>query len=274
MRIFSILATLALLAASPAPAQVTARYTGAFGPGMTVQVDERGHSRISVGNQMAVIHRDGIDYVVMGDLNGIFAVRQEDMIEAFAQQARRLFPEGSPSPSGAAAGPGEERRSRPAHRTVPSAPPPPPPGDSSPRTNGIETVGGRTGTVWTLAPAGDNDSSAGDFVVSDDPALAPIGRVIARQYGASASALSRMVPETSGLAGRSFSELYGPIFARGTIIRFGRLMRLESVDIGPIPGLGLRTPDRNADPRRVRSAHGLESGAGTLGRASHTFLAG
>jgi hypothetical protein len=238
MRIYSILATLALLTASPTPAQVTARYASAFGPGMTVQVDERGRSRISMGNQMAVIHRDGIDYVVMGDLSGIFAVRQEDMIEALAQQARLFAPERSQTESAADT---QQRGERQAPQAAPD-PIPLPPGFSAPRANGMETVGGRTGTVWTLAPPGEDNSLAGDFVVSDDPALAPIGRVIARQYGASAGALSRMVPGTSGLEGRSFSDLYGPIFARGTIIRFGRQMRLESVDIGPVPASAFELP--------------------------------
>ena len=214
MRIQPIIAAiLALLAASPAAADVTARYVSGTNMPMalTVQVNDRGDSRLAMGNQMAVLILDGVTYIVMADLSGTFAVRQEDMLAVMAEQFRAMSGE---------------------------VPMPPPEPDAEPRyqviERGTEVVGGRSGTVLALRASGQEDQPGLDFVVSRDPDLAPVGRAIARQYAGQAEGMRAMMMPALGTRGDYFTALQ-TIFERGAVIRMGRLMRLDAVDDRDLP---------------------------------------
>lgn len=203
MRISSIIAVLALLVATPAAADITARYAVSQGrmPAFIVQVNDRGDSRISSGNQMAVLTLGGVTYILMADLAGTFAVRQEDMMAAFAD----MVPV--------------------AARTAPAS------GDYRIVETGRETVGGRSGVVLALRSGEEEEPVSGfDFVVNADADLAPVGRALARQFSASADGLGAMLGNVPAFAANSAA-----IMSRGTVIRVGRLLHLESIDTGPVP---------------------------------------
>ena len=74
-----------------------------------------------------------------------------------------------------------------------------------------------------------------DFVVCTDADLAPVGRVLARQFATSRSMAGQVVgPQMASGVGGLFDGMVA-IFERGTVIRWSRLYRLESVDSHPIP---------------------------------------
>lgn len=227
-------AALLALWASPAAADVTARYVAGANAAlaMTVEVNDRGDSRTSMGNQGAVLTVNGETYLLMADLAGTFAVRQEDVFALFAAQARAMTSDIAAGPAAAA-----------------------PPDRSVAVRQGSEVVGGRTGTIWAVRSPGEESAARPggrarpgegggiDFVVSSDPDLAPVGRVLARQLGASVDGMNRMIGPGWGRFGAAMRS----IFERGTVIRFGRLLRLESVATGPVPA------DRFALPETVFS---------------------
>jgi hypothetical protein len=211
---------IAILIAGPARADVTARY--AMGPepnsmpAMVVEVNDRGDSRVVMGNAMAVLTLDGVTYLLMADLRGTFVARQDDAIAMVAEQARALM---------------SSQASTRSHET-------PPPRLSGPDAGtvqgGTETVGGRTGTIWWLRTGREASPTDMDFVVCTDPDLAPVGRVLAQQLAASRSAAGQMIgPEITNGRGGLFDGIVA-IFERGTVIRWSRLYRLESVDSHPI----------------------------------------
>lgn len=199
------------LAAAPAAADISARYVSPMTSAITVtvEVNDKGDSRVSMGNQMAVVTLDGVSYLLQADLSGVYAVRQEDWIAVQVAAMRAALP--------ADFGKGPEL----------------PPYEVT--EGGTETVAGRTGKVWWLrmkgepAPPGGSRPSGFDFVVSTDPDLAPVGRALANQMGQS-SAMMAEVAGPSGFMARSDS-----IFAKGTVIRMSRVMRLDSVDTKPVP---------------------------------------
>jgi hypothetical protein len=217
------LAAAASLIAAPVRADVTARYAMGFAPSglppMIVEVNDHGDSRINMGNNVAVLTLDGIAYILMADLNGTFVARQDDVLAIQVEQARGMLDQGDHQ---------ARQGTRPA-RTL---------AETSFRTvqGGSESVGGRSGTVWGLRPAGASATPADiDFVVNGDADLAPVGRALARQFASSRSAVMQAgLPQSSSAGAGSFDGLVA-IFERGTVIRWGRLARLESVDTHPIP---------------------------------------
>src|SRR3954452_13751493 len=84
-----------LLAAAPATADVTARYVNPGGlMTMTVEVNEKGDTRLSQGNQFAVLTLGGVSYLIASDLTGTYAVKQDDW---FAVNLKKLHEAMSPS---------------------------------------------------------------------------------------------------------------------------------------------------------------------------------
>lgn len=212
----------ASLASSPAAAaDITARYEfpAATGHMMTVQANDRGDSRLSFGERLAVVTRDGVSYLLMADLRGPFAIRQDEMVAAMAEMVRGMASDVAPPPE-------------PVEAVNPY----------SPTEAGTETVAGRTGTVWRISPPS-ADEAAGrrgpDIVISTDADLAPIGRALARQWVS-----GDFVSGNVGLAGSLafFPAAVRSIVERGTIIRMGTVMRLHSVEPGPVPDSAFTLP--------------------------------
>ena len=207
----------AILAATPAQADVTARFVGGGGS-MTVAVNDRGDSRTTQGEEMSFLTVGGADYLLVTDPLGAFVARTEDFTAIQAEDAR-------------------------AHRG-PDQPAPRPDGDPArsrfhPVRGGTETVAGRTGTVWVLRDSqGRPDLLTSAYVVSTDADLAPVGRASAYMM-AKAIAAARQRGE-SDPEGRD--EGINAIYALGTVIRQGGDFRLESVDTNPIPASEFALP--------------------------------
>jgi stage V sporulation protein SpoVS len=221
MRSKAIIAAIgALLVGGAAKAaDITARYVmPSIGNAvMTVQADDRGNSRISVDDESAVITTNGVSYVLMADRQGTLVVRREDMLAVQREVARTLV--------GAAPIP---------ERAEPRV-------DFSPPTEaGIETVAGRTGTIWVVLRADGPEADRMDLVVGADPDLAPIGRALARQFRESTFVVGAGV-DSLGLAGE-LPRAALSIVERGTILRYGDMARLQSVDTSPIPASAFTLP--------------------------------
>jgi hypothetical protein len=143
MRFKILAAALLMLLPAPALADVTASYTAGSAV-FTVEVDDGGNTRAGIDGRFVLIHRDGIDYVVMYDHDGVPHV-------ARAGEALAGFAEKTPPP---------DRK----WRTELSA-------------EGDATVAGHSGSVWRFGPAGELPL---EFVMSADPTLAPVGQLLAR----------------------------------------------------------------------------------------------
>lgn len=228
MRTRLIIALAVAAAATPAAADVTAHYVAgpvANGvPLMTIEVNDRGDTRVAMGNRSAVLTVDGVTYLVQADLGGVYVARQDDFLAVSIENARTMMgPDFHP----------------PAHPSRPASAEPEP---LRVVQGGTETVGGRTGTVWQLRDAHARPGVAGfDFVVSTDPDLAPIGRLLADQNRASREGLRQLVG-TEAIDSTGFFSGIADIFSRGTVIRMGRIMRLDSVDTRPIPAADFVLP--------------------------------
>lgn len=203
-----------IFASTPAMADITATYRVSDGrmPDMIIRVTDDGDSRLTSGSQMAVLTVNGETYVIMSDLNGVFAVRQADMVAAFADLLPADFRndvEQTEIPS-------------PSYEIVES---------------GTEMVGGREGTVLAVRQDAEEPEITERYVINRDSDLAPIGTALARQFAGS----------MEGFRGVQVLQNYGAhildIFSRGTVIRLGNLFRLESIDTNPIPRSELALPD-------------------------------
>jgi hypothetical protein len=97
---------------------------------------------------------------------------------------------------------------------------------------GEQTVGGRKGRVYHISGfAGDDPAKAMDYVISTDPALAPVGHALEQFMNAA------LVP-AAVLMGSAIPELLGEtreIFALGTPIDISGRFRLDHVEAVDIP---------------------------------------
>lgn len=220
-RLIWIFVALVVFVPSRAVADVTARYTGRTGPDMVIAINDRGDSRIAMGNQMALLTLDGTAYLIMADLGGTYLVAFDDAVAVMGDQVRTMMD----------------------GRAMPPIRPDSPAFRMTAVEGGTETVGGRSGTVWTLLPADAPDDSEGwfDVVTSADPDLAPIGRVVVALFGKSTDAMHGLMGPAAGPID-GLGETLRSILERGTPIRFGRLLRLESVDFSPIPASTFALP--------------------------------
>jgi hypothetical protein len=111
---------------------------------------------------------------------------------------------------------------------------------------GPETLAGRIGTHYRLLPrvaAGERPKlPAADAVVSANPDLAPAGRILARHLLATADLTGTAAAPRPGAR-----QALAALLEKGTVLRFSRLMKLESVDEAPIPRSHFELPARILD---------------------------
>lgn len=153
---FRILAlAAALFAASPALADVSGRYRGPDGAVMLVEATDDGNGRMGPdgGNSYGLFTAEGA-FVVWEEGGVVRVARYADLKAAMDAQLAEML--------------GEEA-------VAALAPQPPEAGPPLLEAAGEAIVGGRTGAAWREAGA-----EAASLVLSRDPALRPLGAVLAR----------------------------------------------------------------------------------------------
>jgi len=205
MRFGWIIAAAAFLFATPAAADITARYRQANGEAdVVVQVNDRGESRMSV-TEATYVTRDGVTYMLLTDPQGSFVVRLADFLALMDELLRA---QGDTAPQAAASG-----------VTTSDA--------------GPETVAGQNGRLYRIV----NRRIASDVfevVISTDAELAPL-------TGAMAGALLPMF-ETMGRSAPGLAESLRELLGRGALLRLGPLFQLESIDRAPVPASAFDLP--------------------------------
>jgi len=141
MRLKLLLAAMLMLVPLPALADVTAHYS--TGPDkVTVEAADNGDWRITIGGplEMVILHRDGVDYIVMPDKDGTERVARAD-------QALPIMTASAPMPD----------TSKMVFTATPGA---------------ADMFAGYSGTRWTYGPEGKQPI---ELLLSADPRLAPVG---------------------------------------------------------------------------------------------------
>lgn len=205
-------------------ADLTARYRLSRSEKMVVQVNDRGDSRISASRRAAVVTRAGVAFFVITDRLGTYAVREADVR---AEAAMGLQPLGPWLAIGCA--------------------PPDCPGNYHPVEEGNERVAGRIGLRWRIEPGSRRrrrdslwDGNDSVYVVSSDPALAPIGAALNARFERSADSYLLRLGGV-GISGTLPSDLHA-IIRRGTMLRIGNLVRLRRVHTRPLPASAFALP--------------------------------
>lgn len=204
LRIFALAA--ALCAASPALADVTARYRGPDGAAMLVEANDAGAGRFGPegGSGYGLFTVEGA-FIVWEEEGVVRTARYADLKAAADAEIAALL--------------GEEAVA-------------PPAGDADDEAGGApllvpgtrETVGGRTGTAWRGA-----DGEDAGLVLSEDPALAPAGAVLARAVIETPTFESLMLGRPS-----RFAKELAALLRRGAPLRFAEAT-LDSAAFDPIP---------------------------------------
>ncbi|HVJ01251.1 MAG TPA: hypothetical protein VM662_03660, partial [Sphingomonas sp.] len=183
-RLKLFLAALAVLLPLPAFADITGHYLFDGKVEFTVEVASDGKSRIDVPGKLAIIGRDGTDYLIMESEDGPKVFLLRDMIGAALPKEARQYPEAIAF--GIAAG-----------KPV--------------------TVAGQQGAGWLLklvkGPDADRKKQI-EFALSADPGLAPIGDVFRRTVAPMLDASVSLFPVSSGFGAR-----VADLLAKGTPLR-------------------------------------------------------
>jgi hypothetical protein len=214
---FKFMAALLVLLPAPALADVTATYA-VQDKTVTIEVEDGGNARMTVGDKVTLIRRDGVDYVAAKDAMGaVHVVRALDLLAMAQAQIK-----GTDAPL-----PGRH--------------------DLSLSQGAAETVAGYPGTVWKLVPDAGSGApnmpvAAFDFVISADPKLAPVAAYFRHL-------IDTVVPMFLPMMGESnFVARADELFGHGAPIRIGPLLTLTRVETGEI------ADDRFTLPGPVMSA--------------------
>lgn len=202
-------AALALAACSKAPEDVTARYTLGGGPGgVTVQAAANGDARLESGQQ-ALVHKGGVDYMLITDAKGAFAANMTDFLAVIGE----LMREEGVKPPAAAPQQGEYELSK----------------------TGTDTIAGIKGDIWRITAKGTPGQTV-EAVISSDPAFAHVGKALAMQtrLGAGMQALQGGV----GNLDKRVEEMLG----KGMVLRFENSLKLDKIEKGPIDAKSFALP--------------------------------
>lgn len=202
-------AALALAACSKAPEDVTARYTLGGGPGgVTVQAAANGDARLESGQQ-ALVHKGGVDYMLITDAKGPFAANMTDFLAVIGELMRE---EGAKPPAAA-----------------------PQQGEYALDKTGTDTIAGIQGDIWRITAKGTPGQTV-EAVISSDPAFAHVGKALAMQtrLGAGMQALQGGV----GNLDKRVEEMLG----KGMVLRFENTLKLDKIEKGPIDAKSFALP--------------------------------
>ncbi|MES2986493.1 MAG: hypothetical protein V4808_01170 [Pseudomonadota bacterium] len=200
-----LLAAFLALLPLPAWADVTATYS-AGKMTLLVESDDNGNSRIGIEGKFGIIRRDGFDYAVMALPNGETKVTELSELLSFISAAVA----------------GESKKDAASVLDKPFVL----------TMKGDVMVGDRKGTLWNFGPEKEKDGRAGqmkEFVMSADPALAPVGAIFARTVEALMPLMAAIIPESTG-----FSAKARNLFSSGAPLRIDTLVALQSVTVTEI----------------------------------------
>jgi len=197
-------AALALSACSKAPEDVTARYTLGGGSGsVTVQAAANGDSRLETGQQ-ALVHKGGVDYILITDAKGQFAAKTSDFLAVIGEMMRE---EGMKPP---AAPPAEEYELA---------------------KTGTDTIAGLKGDIWRITPkdpAKAGPGSTPEAVISSDRSLDHVGKALGMQ--------TRLAAGMQALQGgaSNLDKRVAEMLDKGMVLRFAEALKLDKLEKGPI----------------------------------------
>ncbi|NIJ21860.1 hypothetical protein FHS95_003571 [Sphingomonas naasensis] len=191
----------------PAAADVTARYQ-LGSEELSVEVDDGGDYRVELAGQFMLLRRAGAEYVVIFQQSEPCVVERQAFLDLVAAKLRSDTP-----------------RSLATQQNLALA------------KVGDEAVGGRRGTLWTagIDKPGANKIEA---VMSADPDLAPVGKILAGTVDSALRAFGDVLPMAN--LGDTMREL----FAKGTPLRFVLMaeVRLKSVSTTAIDAARFALP--------------------------------
>ncbi|MDH7974375.1 hypothetical protein QH494_19470 [Sphingomonas sp. AR_OL41] len=191
---------------SPVFADTTANYVGPNAAiTMKVEIASNGDVRGATSNPNSYfITRDGQGYMIQASFNGPAVMRVQDMATVMAEQMKKMMPN---MPAGAG-------KDAPAFDLV---------------KGGTVTIRGRQGTAYYMGKSA-NGALIGPpiVVISNDPALAPIGAAMQRQFDMSLAMMGHIFGAANPF--KSMQE----ILKSGTPLVFTG-MELDTVNNEPIP---------------------------------------
>lgn len=199
-----LLAAILILLPLPALADVTARYS--LGKDvLLVEADDGGNARIGIDGKFSIIRRDGSDYVAMTNAAGETRVAElSELIILFDAAVAEGPKKGSVALEGM--------------KFLLVA-------------KGDASVGTRAGTAWSFGPEKENDGRTGkmlEVVMSDDPALAPVGAVLRRMVETFEPLFGMIASESSGFYAKALD-----LASKGTPLRID-VVELQAVDTADI----------------------------------------
>ncbi len=222
-------AAFALLIAAPVQADTTAVYKSPkLGAEMTIEIASNGDVRGSVGGRGDyILTLDGKGYLVFFTDKGVVVDRVDDAATAMTDYIREKMPQLAKMPG--IDGPG---------------------GPDGPKyvAGGVLTVNGRAGTTWYLQwGAAQRADSEPEIVISNDPALAELGRAMARQFEMSTRTLGQMLGHKDGrMSGMN------DVLRTGAPLRVAG-MDLVSVTAAPIAADRFKLPAEPETLEQVRA---------------------
>lgn len=217
MRLNLLLAGLLMLLPMPALADVTASYIAGPKDKLVIEADDGGNFRVGLGEKFWVIRRGGVDYVLAPNAVGDLKVaRFDDVLALVAGQLK-----------------GKEDG---ASATI-----------FEMHAGATESVAGHGGTVWLFGPRAEAPGKEApkplDIVMSGDPALAPVGAVFRHIVAVANPLIGNMFG-----GGGNFPTATAELFAKGTPIRIGPALTLESVSTAEIAAARFELPGPVLEP--------------------------
>lgn len=205
-------AALALAACSKAPEDVTARYTLGGGTGtVTVQAAANGDARLESGQQ-ALVHKGGVDYMLITDGKGSFAANMTDFLAVIGEMMR------------------EDGMKPPAT---------PPQGEYELTKTGTDTIAGLQGDIWRVTakePAKGPPAPTVEAVISNDSAFAHVGKALSMQ-----TRLGAGMQQLQG-GGGNLDKRVEEMLGKGMVLRFDNTLKLDKIEKGPIDAKAFALP--------------------------------
>lgn len=207
----SVAALLLAAACSKAPEDVTAHYSVAGGRAtITAKAAANGDALLDAGPQ-TLLHKNGVDYIVITENGERSAISFADFIAANAQ----LLKDSGSKP--------QPNANDPEYEAV---------------EVGEEKVADQKGAIWRLQPKGNGAAGQSlQLVVSGDPAFGGIAKAVLMQAALRNAGIKQLTGQES-----SVDKQVAAVLGKGMLLRMGDVMTLQDVAKGPIPASDFALP--------------------------------